>query len=116
MKRLFNLVLFVAATFHSVFATANYVVGSDAKIITILTSQTGNTAGDVMIKTDTPVAGCESGYFIPVGTRGLEEGLSVALSAFHAGAKVKIDGTSGMSWAGTSRSDYCQVYSISIMK
>lgn len=93
-----------------------HVAGVPSQIAQIMTSQISETAGDVMLKLETPVSGCEDGYFIREGTQGLEEGLSVALSAYHAGIPVKIDGVSGVSWPGSSSSRYCQVYSLSLIK
>ncbi|MCR9907029.1 hypothetical protein NB545_06050 [Vibrio campbellii] len=97
-------------------AWGEHVAGVPSQIAQIMTSQISETAGDVMLKLEVPVSGCEDGYFIREGTRGLEEGLSVVLSAYHAGIPVKIDGVSGVSWPGSSSSRYCQVYSISLIK
>ncbi len=93
-----------------------YVPGTSTTITQVTTYQYGVASGDIAIKVENVVAGCEAGYFIIAGTEGLEEGLSTALSAFHSGAAVIVGGRQGVPWSATSRTDYCQVHSIALVK
>ncbi len=96
--------------------SATYVAGVETVIIAVNTYQYDSASGDISIQVRDTVTGCEAGYFMLEGTKGLEEGLSVALSAFHSGSRVVVGGQSGIQWSATGRTDYCQVHAISLVK
>lgn len=95
-------------------AQAAYLTGAETKITGVSTYASGSVAGDVVIRVQTTVAGCEAGYYIKASDPGKKEALSVALSAFHAGATVVINGNDSPRWEG-SGANLCRVEGIHIV-
>ncbi|NVJ60832.1 MAG: hypothetical protein HWE27_10590 [Gammaproteobacteria bacterium] len=114
MKRLYLVAIFFAL-FLSTVAKADYVYGAETTIKRVATFASGSVAGDIIISVDNTVAGCEAGYYVGVNALGKDESLSIALSAFHAGSKVKINGLDTPRWEGSS-SNYCKIESLHIIK
>lgn len=71
-------------------------------------------AGDILIAISSPATGCEKGYYIKNNSIGKDSLLSVALSAFHTGAKVGINAYDTPGW--TVSGNYCLIESLRLMK
>jgi hypothetical protein len=97
-------------------ASAEYKAGVVSTVTSVVNYNFPPAAGDITIQIKQPAVGCESGYFILSGTEGANASLSIALTAFHSGAKVIISGHTGKPWIATGRSDYCQLHAIQLIK
>lgn len=65
--------------------------------------------GDILIIVDTPMIGCDSGYWMRKTDPGYESLLSIQLSAFHAKSTVRIHGHDDQLWNGDAGSKYCKL-------
>ena len=72
-------------------------------------SEYGN--GDISFQVESPVSGCNSGFWIGGGDPGAKYLLSILLSAKHSGSEVVIYGDKDRLWAG-SGGEVCHVYCI----
>lgn len=92
---------------------AAYVSGVTTTIIGISTYGRGSVSGDIRIAVENTVAGCEAGYYMKASSAGLSSSLATALSAFHAGSRIKINAYDDPRWAG-SNANYCEIESITL--
>ncbi|WP_299007059.1 hypothetical protein [uncultured Shewanella sp.] len=71
---------------------------------------------DIVIKVDSPLTGCEAGFWVKstdnIGNKNVSAFL---LSAFHAGSKMYIAAYNDQLWSG-SDGNYCKVHSIGLVK
>ncbi|GAB1623979.1 hypothetical protein AAOGI_40290 [Agarivorans albus] len=101
----------------SFYTSANtYVQGVPTTITSVDSYNYGSVEGHIRILVSDTVTGCEAGYFVQDSNTGIDRALSIALSAFHGGAKVVIGGRSGVNWSGSSNPNYCQVHAITLVK
>lgn len=108
----------------AVFFTANsfseeYVRTGLTTINHVGAFHSSSASGDVLIKTEVVKTGCERGYLLlktTPGIDGLNNALSIALSAFHTDSDVSIDAYSGREWAGSTNTGYCHIEGIHLAK
>tara|TARA_R110002072_G_scaffold33030_7_gene100241 strand:+ start:156 stop:464 length:309 start_codon:yes stop_codon:yes gene_type:complete len=96
-------------------AFSAYIHGVDTKITRVSTFGKGVVTGDLFIQVEDSVAGCEKGYYLRSENAGKNGALSIALSAYHSAAKVKIHAYDSPRWPGSS-GNTCEIESISLVK
>ncbi|CAM3667142.1 hypothetical protein [Vibrio aquimaris] len=72
-------------------------------------------SGDLTFNIKDRLGKCEGGFWFNKNDPGYEANISTLLSAFHANAKVNVQGHSEQRWAG-SHSNYCHLYLIRLVK
>ena len=72
-------------------------------------------SGDLTFRIKDDLGNCEGGFWFNKNDPGYEANISTLLSAFHANAKVKVQGHSDQRWTG-SHSNYCHLYLIQLVK
>ncbi|WP_086931134.1 hypothetical protein [Agarilytica rhodophyticola] len=94
-------------------ANAAYV-HSGSSTITYLSVYSRSTApGDVLIKISNPAPECVDGYYVLADSPGKDQVLSLALSAYHAKRKIRINGYDEPNWRGSSSNNTCEIEGIS---
>lgn len=93
-----KIILVLSGLSFSSLSFAAYIQAANTTITRVFTYGSGSVTGDIVFQMSNPVAGCENGYYITEGNSGKEEILSIALSAFHAGAKVSINAYDAPRW------------------
>ncbi len=94
---------------------AQYIGGVETVITGVSAYGSGTVTGDVRISVQDTVAGCEAGYYVSSDNSGKPSILSIALSAFHTGSKVKVHGYDFPRWEGSSK-NYCLIEGINLVK
>ncbi len=104
--------LLIGVILCSANANAAYVT-SGVSNITYLSVYSRSTApGDVLIKISNPAPECINGYYVLAESPGKSEVLSMALSAYHAKKKIRINGYDEPNWRGSSSNNTCEVEGI----
>jgi hypothetical protein len=107
MKKL--LILLLAISLPS-FAS---VISTPTTKIVFISSYAQFGGGDVLIRGENWVAGCEGGFFLVKSDPGFSANLSLALSAYHAKTPVVMHGHTEIIWAG-STTKFCKLYGIEL--
>ncbi len=98
-------------------ASAEWIRGVSTTITRVSSYGVGPFAGDIKFHVVTTVAGCEAGYYLRAADAvSKKDVLSIALSAFHSGAKVQFNGNDSPRWDGSPTENYCLVESIHLTK
>ncbi|NQZ07235.1 MAG: hypothetical protein HRT35_08740 [Algicola sp.] len=72
---------------------------------------------DMVIKVATPLAGCESGFWLKSTDSLASKNMSAFLiSAFHANSKVYFAAYNNQMWAGSTPAKYCKIHSVGLVK
>ena len=82
-------------------ANAAYVYSGESTITYLSVYSRSTAPGDVLIRISDPAPECVDGYYVLEASPGKAEILSMALSAYHANKKVKINGFDEPNWRGS---------------
>ena len=110
-----SLILLPFLLLSSTLSKAAYVHGVETTITGVSSYGSGVVTGDIKISVENTVSGCEGGYYVKSDNAGNSQILSIALSAFHSGTKVKINGVDSPRWDGSS-ANYCKIEGIHLIK
>jgi hypothetical protein len=99
----------------SMFAEAAYNQSIHSEITFIAAYGRSSAPGDVLIKLKNPHADCVDGYYSLADSPNKDAILSIALSAYHAKTKVKINGFDEPNWRGSSSSNTCEIEGINVI-
>ncbi|WP_428610710.1 hypothetical protein, partial [Sedimenticola sp.] len=69
--------------------------------------------GDVVVKVNSPSAGCADGYWMSSNEAGSNFALSVLLTARAGGEQISIEGDQDRRWSGSSK-DYCHIFKVGL--
>lgn len=108
MKKILASVLLLASAMSQA-----AIVGTAVTKITVISAYNQYGGGDVVIKTETNVAGCEDGFWLTKSDAGYSANLGVILSVYHAKSPVSVYGLTEQIWAG-SGGKYCKLYNIEL--
>ncbi|MDH5232242.1 MAG: hypothetical protein OEY38_19445 [Gammaproteobacteria bacterium] len=101
-RMLLLFVMFIACSSVEVVA-AEQTAGKITEVVTFL-------SGDVLLRMDTPVEGCDAGYwFSKSDAAGYEGFLSSIFSAYHAKSNIRLWGDDTKYWSGDSTNKYCKL-------
>lgn len=102
----------IAALSISFCANAAYVQSGDSKITFLSVYSKSSAPGDVLIRISNPASECVDGYYVLADSPGKDSVLSMALSAYHSGKKIKINGWDEPNWRGASSNNTCEIEGI----
>lgn len=89
------------------------IVGTPITKIALVSAYNQYGGGDVVIRAQTNVAGCEDGFWMTKSDAGYSANLALILSAYHAKSPVTVYGLSEQIWAG-SAGKFCKLYNIEL--
>ncbi len=100
------------STLISASAGAAVVGGYDPRTVTEVFSYTDYSGGDVTFKVNSPIAGCEGGFWLRPSDPGFKTTYAALLMAYSSKATVRVWAYSDQIWSG-SGSPTCRLYLLS---
>jgi hypothetical protein len=106
-KILFSALLLVSASTHAA------ISGTAVTKVSFMQSYNQYGGGDTTFQVETPLAGCENGFWMSKSDAGFNTNLALILSAYHAKSSVIVYALTDQIWGG-SAGKYCKLYMIEL--
>lgn len=111
----FSLIFLPLSLLSSAVCNVAYINGVETTVTGVSSYGSGVVTGDIKVLVANTVTGCEDGYYVDNDNAGKSEILSIALSAFHSGEKVKTNTVDSPRWEGSSANN-CKIEGIHLIK